>query len=54
MRTIAYDTMVVAEGSKPTIAVMDNEAHFNITRGATFKDIIFRGDYAMVKDTAES
>ena len=33
---------------KPTIAMMDNEAVFNITRGATFEDIIFRGDYAML------
>lgn len=29
--------------------MMDNEAVFNITRGATFEDIIFRGDYAMLK-----
>lgn len=35
-------------GDKPTIALMDNEAYFNITRSATFEDIIFRGDYAML------
>ena len=28
--------------------MMDNEARFNITRGAIFEDIIFRGDYGMI------
>lgn len=31
-----------------TVAVMDSEANFNITRGATFTDIIFRGDYGLL------
>ena len=41
-----------ADGEKVTIAVMDSEARFNITRGATFTDIIFRGDYALLSDTS--
>lgn len=36
--------------TKATIAVMDAESHFNITRGATFTDIIFRGDYGLTVD----
>ena len=31
---------------------MDNQANFNITRGASFEDIIFRGDYGMLKETS--
>ena len=42
------DSWYVPAGEYPTIAVMDNEVNFNITRGATFTDIIFRGDYGMV------
>ena len=38
----------MADNARPTIAVMDNEARFNITRGAIFEDIIFRGDYGMI------
>ena len=47
------DSWYVPAGEYPTIAVMDNEAAFNITRGATFTDIIFRGDYGMVKPQYE-
>ena len=47
------DSWYVPAGEKPTIAVMDNEVNFNITRGATFTDIIFRGDYGMVKTQFE-
>ena len=43
-----YKKLTVDAGERPTIVVMDNEAHFNITRGATFEDIIFRGDYGML------
>ena len=42
--------MLVGAEEKPTIAVMDSESHFNITRGATFTDITFRGDYGLLKD----
>ena len=31
---------------------MDNESHFNVTRGACFESIEFRGDYGMVADEA--
>ena len=47
------DSWYVKAGEYPTIAVMDNEVNFNITRGATFTDIIFRGDYGMVKTQYE-
>lgn len=43
--------MVAAE-EKAVVAVMDNEAHFNITRGATFDSIEFRGDYGMLNADA--
>ena len=33
---------------------MDNEAHFNITRGATFENIVFRGDYGMLTQDSAS
>lgn len=46
---LAMDNLAVPTDSKPTIAMMDNEANFNITRGASFEDIIFRGDYGMMK-----
>ena len=44
----AYNELVVSDNDRPEIAVMDNEARFNITRGAIFEDIIFRGDYGMI------
>ena len=44
----AYNNLVVASNDRPTIAVMDNEARFNITRGAIFEDIVFRGDFGMI------
>ena len=49
----AYERLVAGEEEKPTIAVMDNESHFNITRGASFESIIFRGDYGMLADTSD-
>ena len=45
-----YDDQKVPAGEKATIAVMDNESHFNITRGACFESIVFRGDYGMLKN----
>ena len=50
---VDYEALVISDlDEKPTIAVMDNQAHFNITRGATFDSIIFRGDYGMLEDTS--
>ena len=45
----AIKAMAVPSNEKPTIAVMDAEINFNVTRGMTFEDIIFRGDYGMLK-----
>ena len=39
---------------RPEVAVMDSESYFNITRGATFSDIIFRGDYGLLRDKSNN
>jgi len=46
--------MQVPTNEKPIVAVMDSESYFNITRGATFTDIIFRGDYGLLRDRSSS
>jgi len=46
--------MQVPANEKPIVAVMDSESYFNITRGATFTDIIFRGDYGLLRDRSSS
>lgn len=50
----AIEAMAVPVNEKPTIAVMDAEVNFNVTRGMTFEDIIFRGDYGMLKTETSS
>ena len=36
---------------KPIVHVLDSQSYFNITREATFKDIEFRGEQALVEAT---
>jgi hypothetical protein len=36
---------------KPIVHVLDSQSYFNITREATFQDIEFRGEQALVEAT---
>ena len=46
--------MEVPANERPVVAVMDSESYFNITRGATFSDLIFRGDYGLLRDKSNN